>query len=39
MSDVLHDSVNKVVAAMKSPINQDCYIHADEETPLHEGKQ
>jgi hypothetical protein len=28
-----------VVAAMKSPINQDCYIYADEEPPLREGKQ
>jgi hypothetical protein len=28
-----------VVAAMKSPINQDCYIYTDEEAPLREGKQ
>lgn len=28
-----------VVAAMKSPINQDCYIDADEKMPLREGKQ
>lgn len=28
-----------VVAAMKSPINQDCYIYTDEEVPLREGKR